>query len=134
MRVYVRLRVAAEAYAMPVEHVREVAELGQVQAVPGARPEMLGVQEPARPDPARGRPGGPARAGRGRAAGPPAGGRGGRAPAGFAIDEVSDVGELPDPAEEAESDLLVGATLADGELTGVIDVPRVFDALAGTRP
>ncbi len=33
--VYVRLRVAAEAYAMPVEHVREVAELGRVEAVPG---------------------------------------------------------------------------------------------------
>ncbi len=49
--------------------------------------------------------------------------------AGFAIDEVSDVGDLPDPAEETESDLLVGATLADGELIGIIDVPRVFDAL-----
>ena len=43
MRVYVRLRVAAETYAMPVEHVLEVAEIGLVRAVPRARPEMLGV-------------------------------------------------------------------------------------------
>jgi hypothetical protein len=46
---------------------------------------------------------------------------------------VSGVGELPDPAEDTESDLLVGAALTDSELTGVIDVPRVFDALTGRR-
>jgi len=45
---------------------------------------------------------------------------------------VTWVGELPDPAEETESDLLLGATLADGGLVGVIDVPRVFDSLDGT--
>jgi len=44
------------------------------------------------------------------------------------------VGELADPAEETESDLLVGATLAGGDLVGVIDVPRVFASLEGTRP
>jgi chemotaxis signal transduction protein len=49
--------------------------------------------------------------------------------AGFAIDEVSGVGELGDPAEETESDLLVGAALGGGDLIGVIDVPRVFDSL-----
>ena len=35
MSVYVRLRVGSEAYAIPVEHVREVADLGAVQAIPG---------------------------------------------------------------------------------------------------
>ena len=49
----------------------------------------------------------------------------------FAIDDVSDVGELGDPAEETESDLLTGATLADGDLVGVIDMPRVFASLEG---
>ena len=36
--------VAAESYAMPVEHVLEVADLGDVAPVPGSRPEMLGVR------------------------------------------------------------------------------------------
>jgi chemotaxis signal transduction protein len=53
--------------------------------------------------------------------------------AGFAIDEVSAVGELGDPTEETESDLLVGATLSGGHLVGVIDVPRLFDSLEGAR-
>ena len=43
------------------------------------------------------------------------------------------VGDLADPAEETESDLLVGATLVGGDLVGVIDVPRVFAALEGRR-
>ena len=50
---------------------------------------------------------------------------------GFAIDEVSMVGDLADPAEETESDLLVGATLVESDLVGVIDVPRVFASLQG---
>lgn len=119
---------------MPVEYVREVSELGQVEAVPGARPGMLGVRN------LRGQIlpvvdlatmlGLAAAAPPGRLLVAEAGGR----RAGFAIDEVSEVGQLPDPAEKAGSDLLVGAALAGGELTGVIDVPRVFDALDGTRP
>jgi hypothetical protein len=55
----------------------------------------------------------------------------------FAIDDVSEVGELDDPSEETDSDLLTGATLADGDLVGVIDVPRAFDSLeelSGERP
>jgi chemotaxis signal transduction protein len=51
--------------------------------------------------------------------------------AGFAIGEVSEVGELADPTEETESDLLVGATLAGGDLIGIIDVTMVFDSLEG---
>ena len=64
---------------------------------------------------------------------------------GFAIDEVNGIGDLGDlaelgetgelgmPAEGTESGLLAGATLSDGELVGVLDVPRVFDSLDGTR-
>jgi purine-binding chemotaxis protein CheW len=131
VRVYVRLRIASETYAMPVEHVLEVAGIGQVRAVPRARPELLGVLN---------------RRGRilpvvdlARLLGitqtaPPARvliaeSRGHQAC--FAIDDVSEVGELEDPAEETESDLLAGATLADGDLIGVIDVPRAFDSLEG---
>ncbi len=129
MSVHVRLRVASEAYAMPVEHVLEVADLGQVRAVPRSRPELLGVRN------LRGQVlpvvdlallfGIPRTVPPGRMIVAEAGGR----RAGFAIDEVSGVGELGDPAEETESDLLVGAALGGGDLIGVIDVPRVFDSL-----
>jgi chemotaxis signal transduction protein len=135
--VYVRLRIASETYAMPVEHVLEVADIGQIRAVPRARPELLGLWNR-----------------RGRIlpvvdlaqllgvtrTGPPervliAEARGHQAC--FAIDDVSEIGELGDPAEETDSDLLAGATLADGDLIGVIDVPRAFaslEGLSGERP
>ena len=131
MSVYVRLRIGPEAYAMPVQHVREVVRLGEVTVVPGSRPEMLGVRN------LRGQIlpvidlalllGISASAPPGRMLVAEAGGRA----AGFAIDSVSEVSELPDPAEEAESSLLIGATLAGGDLIGLIDVPRVFDSLEG---
>jgi purine-binding chemotaxis protein CheW len=127
--VHVRLRVASEAYAVPVQQVLEVADLGRVWAVPRARPELLGVRN------LRGqilpvidltllfgilRTGPPS-----RLLVAEAGGR----QAGFAVDEVSGVGELGDPAEETESGLLLGAALSEGDLVGVIDVVRVFDVL-----
>jgi len=129
--VYVRVRVTSEAFAVPVEHVLEVAELGEVEAVPRARPEMLGVQN------VRGRIlpvvdlalllGIPRTTPASRLL--VAEDRGEQA--GFAIDAVTGVGELADPTEETASSLLVGATLADGELTGVIDVSLVFESLQG---
>ena len=133
MPAYLRLRIGAEAYAVPVEFVREVFELGRVEAVPGARPEILGVRN------VRGQILPVAELapllGLARAAPPgrlllaEAGGR----QAGFAVDEVGGVSELPALTEETQSGLLTGATFADGELTGVIDMPRVFATLEGTR-
>jgi two-component system chemotaxis response regulator CheV len=132
--VHVRLRVASEAYAVPVEHVLEVAGLGQVRAVPRARPELLGVRN------MRGQIlpvvdlarllGIPRTVPPTRLLVVEAGDR----RAGFAIDEVSGVGQLGDPAEETGSGLLLGAALADGDLIGVIDVVRVFDSLEQARP
>jgi chemotaxis signal transduction protein len=129
--VYVRLRIASETYAMPVGHVLAVADIGPIRAVPRARPELLGLWNR-----------------RGRIlpvvdlaqllgvtrTGPPqrvliAEARGHQAC--FVIDEVSEIGELGDPAEETDSDLLAGATLAGGDLVGVIDVPRAFASLEG---
>jgi len=118
---------------MPVEHVIQVAPLGQVTAVPGSAAQMLGVQN------LRGqilpvidlalllgisRTAPPTRLLVAESAG---------RQAGFAIDEVSEVGELADPTEETESDLLLGATLAGGDLIGIFDVSRIFDSLDGTR-
>jgi purine-binding chemotaxis protein CheW len=128
--VHVRLRVGGESYAFAVEHVLEVAELGVIAPVPGAPDSLLGVKN------LRGQVlpvfeltavFGIARDGaaqrllvvehEGRSAG-------------FAIDDVVDVGELAAPAEPSESAFLHGASLDDGELVGVVDVPRLFRTLA----
>jgi chemotaxis signal transduction protein len=129
--VYVRLRVDSEAFAIPVGHVLEVAELGEVAVVPRARPEMLGVRN------VRGQIlpvidlalllGIPRTTVPGRLVVAEDGAR----RAAFAVDQVSGVGELGDPTEETVSDLLAGAILADGSLIGVIDMPRVFASLQG---
>jgi chemotaxis signal transduction protein len=127
--IHVHLRVAGEAYAVPVGSVLEVVGVGEVTAVPGARSELLGVlnlrgQILAVADlaPVLGL----------RRTVPAARmlvAQSAERQAGFIIDEVSEVGELADPTEPTESDLLAGATLAGGELIGVIDVDRVFDAM-----
>jgi purine-binding chemotaxis protein CheW len=133
MGSYVRVRVAGESYAMPVEHVLEAAELGQVRAVPGARPELLGIKS------VRGQIlpvidlarmlGAPRTAPPGRLLVAEALGF----RVGFGIDDVTGIGELGELDEDTESGLLVGATLSDGDLVGVVDVPRVFESLDGTR-
>jgi len=42
--VHVRVRVAGEHYALPVEQVLEVADLGEIASVPGSPPEIVGVR------------------------------------------------------------------------------------------
>jgi len=130
--VYVRLRVSSEAFVIPVEHVLEVAEFGEVTAVPRTRPEILGVRN------VHGQIlpvvdlalllGIPSTAPPGRLLVAEEGVR----RAGFAIEEVSGVGELGDPTAETVSDLLAGAIFGDGDLIGVIDVPRIFSLLQGS--
>jgi purine-binding chemotaxis protein CheW len=134
MSIHVRLRVAGEAYAVPVENVLEVVRPGEVTPVPGSAAELLGVlnlggQIVAVADLAQilGL----------HAAAPPAQmlvAESGDLRAGFVIDEVTEVGELGEPTEATESELLAGATLADGDLIGIIDVDRVLSSLARARP
>jgi purine-binding chemotaxis protein CheW len=128
--VHVRLCVGGESYAFAVEHVLEVADLGEIAPVPGAGATVLGVRNL----------------------------RGEVLPvfdfasvfgieregvaqhllivendgihAGLAIDDVLSVGVLPRPTEEAQSPLLHGALIDDGVLVGVVDVPRLFAGLA----
>ena len=138
MSSYVRLTLAAETYAVPVEHVLEAAELDQVRPVPGAPRDLLGVSN------LRGQilPVVDLAAALGvhcgvRRAAPPrhllvTEARGFQA--GFAVDEVSGIGSLGEPTEPPPTTgpgLLLGATLSEGELIGVVDVPGVFDSIIG---
>ena len=128
--LHVRVRVADEDYALPIADVLEVAELGEVTPVPGAGAAVLGVQN------LRGQVltvvdlatvfglagSGPERIVIAE--------RGGRR-AGLAVDSVTGVEHLAEASEEIESRHLVGATLADGVLVGVIDVNSVLDGVEG---
>ena len=95
MSTYTRLKVAAEVYAVPIGNVVEIASLGDLTAVPGAPRQILGVRNL-----------------RGQilpvidlalllgltSAAPPRQllvAEAGSVKAGFAIDEVSDVGRRP---------------------------------------
>jgi purine-binding chemotaxis protein CheW len=128
--VHVRLRVGGEAYAFAVENVLEVAELGEIAPVPGMPAAVLGVRN--------------LRGevlpvfdlatvfGIGRERDPErllVAEHDGRH-AGFAIDEVTDVGTLPPVTEETQSKLLSGAALDDSGLIGVIDIERLYTTLS----
>jgi chemotaxis signal transduction protein len=127
--VHVRLRVGDERYAVPIESVLEVAELGELSAVPGAGAAMLGIRNlngnvlPVF-DLAR------VLAIAGDASTPRVvvAEHDGRL-AGLAVDEVTDVGELAGAAEETDAEHLSGAVLEDGQLVGIVDVERLFRAL-----
>lgn len=127
--VHVHVRVGEERYALPVENVLEVDRLGEIAPVPGAGGASLGVRNhhgqvlavfdlahvfgiPRRGAPAR------------IVVASDAGRR-----AGLAIDEVLDVGPLPAVTEEGHSPFLVGSTLAEGHVVGVVNVGGVLDAL-----
>ena len=129
MSVHVRFRLGDESFALPVAQVLEVAELGALAPVPGAPPSVLGVRN------LRGQVLpvidlatvlGSARADEAEklVITEKAGRR-----AGFAIDEVTDVGELPGPVQETDSPYLSGSALVQGDLVGIVDIERVFAAV-----
>jgi purine-binding chemotaxis protein CheW len=127
--VHVHVRVAGEHYALPVERVLEVAELGAIAAVPGAPPEILGVRN------LRGQvlPVVTLGAVLGLSDGDPTRVvvvESGELQAGLRVDEVLDVEELPPRSEVVESDLLSGACMVDGELVGVLDIDAVLSSIA----
>lgn len=127
--LHVRLRVANEHYSLPVEQVREVAELGDMTPVPGSPSEILGVRnlrgevipvvalarmlglredEPRRVVVAETSD----------------------LRAGLAVEEVLDVGELSGASEPVESPFLLGSALVGGELIGILDLEAVLAAIA----
>ncbi len=123
--IYVRVLVAQEHYALAVERVLEVVELGDLAPLPGSPAQVIGVrnlrgQVVAVIDMATllGLPGqGPKRIVVAEL---------GERRAGLAVDAVLDVGPLPDASEQAESPYLSGATLVDGTLVGLLDPDAVL--------
>ena len=131
----VRVRVGTEEYALPVSHVPEVAELGDVTVVPGTPPQVLGIRnlrgevlpvfDLAQGLGAQGS-GAPSRLVLAEDAVPPA------PPTrrcALAVDEILEVAELEEAQEAVDSPLLSGAVLLDGRLVGLIDVPALLEAL-----
>jgi purine-binding chemotaxis protein CheW len=129
--LHVRVRVADEAYALPVGDVLEIADYGEVAPLPGAPAAIVGVRN------LRGQvlpvvdlakvlglaPGtAPERI--------VVAENGGRR-AGLAVDSVDDVEQLPDAVEETESSLLTGAVLIDGALVGVVNLAALLDSIRG---
>ena len=129
MGTYVRLTVASEAYAVPVSNVLAIVGPGDLTAVPGALPEILGVRR------LRGQIvpiidlalvlGLHATAPQRQLLLAEADG----IKAGFTIEEVRSVDELDGPLDGAESDFLLGVMVRDGEPFGIIDVARIIGSL-----
>jgi chemotaxis signal transduction protein len=129
----VLVRVADETYAVPVEHVPEVAPVGDVVPVPGAPPAVRGVRN------LRGEilalvdlaavlglsaPGEPQRI---------AVVEHGGVRCGLLVDEVVDVADVEDAPQPVQAPLVRRAVLHDEALVGVLDVAGVLDALGGAR-
>jgi purine-binding chemotaxis protein CheW len=130
---HVRLRVGSELYALPVENVLEVAELGELSAVPGAEAVVLGVRNlHGQVLPVFDLAQVLTCAGEATARRIVVAEHAGRL-AGLAVDEVTDVSPLPAAIEEADAEYLSGALLEDGRLLGVIDVDRLFGGLGWSR-
>jgi purine-binding chemotaxis protein CheW len=132
--VYVSVEVGAEMYAIPVRNVVEIADAGEVTAVPGSRPAVVGVRN------LRGTIipvfrlatllGLPASGGGDRIVVAECDGR----CAALAVDAVADVGSLPAAEEETASELLAGAVLDRGALVGIVDMQRIFSTLGERSP
>lgn len=129
-RVHVRVLAGGEHYALPVEEVLEIAELGQVTPVPGAPSGVLGVRN------LRGQVipvidlatmlGLSSEDGNERIVVAEDSGR----RAALAVTATVDVGELGAATEEVDSSYLSGAVLVDGALVGIVDVPAVLAVVA----
>ena len=128
--VQVRVRVGGEQYALPVQYVHEVVDLGELSAVPGSADSVLGllnlggeivpafdlasilqIERDAHPRrllivQCEGQ----------RAA--------------FAVDEVLDVGPLDGTLQESDSPQLLASIVLDGAMVGMLAVDGLFASIA----
>jgi chemotaxis signal transduction protein len=129
--MHLRIRLGAEHYALGLEHVLEVVELGEITPVPGSSMTLLGLRN------LRGEilpaldlaallgivgDGDPRRL---------VVVAEGELRAGLAVDEVIDIGQLPETRGIVDSSLLRGGVLVDGVLVGVVDVAAVLGSPFG---
>ena|SRR5438132_1502846 len=131
--VHVRVAVGQEHYALPVEHVEQVVELGELTPVPGAGEHVLGLRNlsgeivPA-VDLGTILHVAPERAAERLLIVE----HGGRRTA-VAVNEVLDVGHLTGKMDEHESPYLLATTLVDGTLVGVLAVEHLLQDAAQER-
>jgi chemotaxis signal transduction protein len=138
--VKIRVRVGTEQYALPVEYVHQVIDLGELTPVPGSADSVLGLRNcngeiiPAfdlarileiesdghRSESDRSKLGQP------RLLVTECCGQ----RAAFAVDEVIDVGPLAGNMQESESRHLLASTVIDGAMVGVLAVDALFDTIA----
>jgi purine-binding chemotaxis protein CheW len=124
--MYLRIQLGAENYALGLDHVLEVVELGEVTPVPGSRPILLGLRN------LRGEilPALDLRVVLGVAVGAAPRhlvvvGNGDRR-AGLVVDDVIDFTELPEAGTAVDSPFVQRAVLAEGDLVGVVDVSAIL--------
>ncbi len=132
--MHLRIRLGDEHYALGLEHVLEVLELGELTPVPGSSPALLGLHN------LRGEV--LASVDLGAVLGI-AGDNGprhlvvvadDRHRAGLAVDELFDLAALPEATATTGSPFLLGGALVDGTLVGVVDVPAVLQSVAAPSP
>ncbi len=129
--VHVTVRVGPELYALPVESVREIADVGKLTPVPGGPAGTLGLQNlrgTALPVFELATLLGIAGDGKSRVM---VVADDGTRWAGLTVDEVRDVGELPALDDAPDHRLLRGAALTEAGLVGVVDLSCLFDELQG---
>jgi chemotaxis signal transduction protein len=135
----VRVRVGGEQYALGVEHVHEVVDLGDLTPVPGAPDSVLGLRNvggeivPAfdlasilgiEPDGRRSES--DRSIGRQRLLVTECASQ----RAAFAVDEVIDVSPIAGTMQDSESPHLLASTVLDGAMVGVLAVDALFDSIA----
>jgi purine-binding chemotaxis protein CheW len=131
----VRVRVGGEQYALGVEHVHEVVDLGELTPVPGSTDSVLGLRN------VNGeivpvfdlagvlgveRDGLRSDVGRRRLLVAESDGQ----RAAFAVDEVIDVAPIAGTMQESESRHLIASTVIDGTMVGVLAVDALFKSIA----
>jgi purine-binding chemotaxis protein CheW len=130
--MHLRIRLGAEHYALGLEHVLEVVELGEITPVPGSAETLLGLRN------LRGEilPALDLRAVLGIA--------GDEEPrrlvvvadgplrAGLVVDDAIDFSRLPETAPTVGSPLVPEDVLVDGALVGVVDVAAVLGSPPGS--
>jgi chemotaxis signal transduction protein len=136
--------VGGEQYALSVEHVREVIDLGELTPVPGTDDSLLGLRnvggeivptfDLARvlgiERDARQAEIDRFRAGRQRLLVAECASQ----RAAFAVDDVIDVGPVAGMMQDSQSPHLLASTIVDGAMVGVLAVNALFESIASEAP